>query len=103
VIGINFFDKFLIAPNDTGRRATLADVVAHVKHMCDLIGDAAHVGLGTDMDGGFGAERIPQEIRTSADLPNVADALQTGGFSETDVKGILGQNWMRFFSQNLGE
>jgi membrane dipeptidase len=58
-IGINFFDKFLVPPAEHGkRRATLGDVVTHVKHMCDLIGDARHVGLGTDMDGGLGREQI---------------------------------------------
>ena len=47
------------------RRATLADVVRHVRHFCDLAGDAQHVGLGTDMDGGLGRDEIPVEIRTS--------------------------------------
>jgi len=103
VIGINFFDKFLITPDDAGRRATLADVVRHVRHMCDLIGDTAHVGLGTDMDGGFGADRIPVEVQTSADLHKAGDALRTAGFSEPDVKGILGENWVRFFATHLGE
>src|SRR6267142_6891604 len=68
VIGINFFDKFLLRPAvHKTRRATLADVVEHVKHMCALAGNADHVGIGTDMDGGIGAEQIPAEIRTSAD------------------------------------
>jgi membrane dipeptidase len=101
-IGINFFDKFLGPPAEHGkRRATLGDVVTHVKHMCDLIGDARHVGLGTDMDGGLGREQIPVEIRTSADLPKVADALSQSGFSDRDVSGILGNNWVEFFRRTL--
>ncbi len=76
VVGINFFDKFLLPPSQYGRRrATLADVIAHIRHICDLAGDTAHVGLGTDMDGGLGRNEIPIEIRTSADLPRLADAL----------------------------
>jgi membrane dipeptidase len=102
VIGINFYDKFLLPPaQHKTRRATLADLVAHVKHMCDLIGDANHVGLGSDMDGGFGAEHIPAEIKTAADLPKIADALTAAGFAPQDVEGILGGNWLRFFKENL--
>ena len=101
VIGINFFDKFLLPPDEWGgRKAKLTDVVAHVKHMCQLLGDASHVGLGTDMDGGFGREEIPQEIETSADLPRVADALNKGGFSDTDIGRIMAQNWIDFFARN---
>ena len=65
VVGINFFDKFLLPPAEYGkRRATLADVARHVRHFCDLAGDAKHVGLGTDMDGGLGRDEIPVEVRT---------------------------------------
>ena len=104
VIGINFFDKFLLRPAEyKTRRARLADVVEHLKHMCDLIGDARHVGIGTDMDGGFGMESIPEEIRTSADMPRIAEALAAGGFGEGDVVGILGGNWVRFFGERLGK
>ncbi|HYE17421.1 MAG TPA: membrane dipeptidase [Tepidisphaeraceae bacterium] len=104
VIGINFYEKFLLRPGEFNvRRATLVDVVTHLKHICDLIGDATHVGLGTDMDGGFGAERIPTELKTSADLPRVAEALSAGGFSDADVTNIMGANWSRFFAQNLSD
>jgi membrane dipeptidase len=102
VIGINFYDKFLLPPaQHKTRRASLADLVAHVKHMCDLIGDATHVGLGSDMDGGFGAEHIPAEIKTAADLPKIADALTAAGFNTKEVDGIMGGNWVRFFQENL--
>ena len=102
VIGINFFDKFLIPPCEFGRRrARLDDVARHAKHFCDLAGDALHVGLGTDMDGGLGREQIPLEIATSADLPRVADALSAAGFKDEDVHAILGRNWCRFFRENL--
>jgi len=102
VVGINFFDKFLLAPADQGkRRATLNEVVRHVRHFCELAGDARHVGLGTDMDGGLGREQIPFEIQTSADLPRVAGALAAAGFADADVRALIGQNWLRFFRANL--
>jgi len=102
VIGINFYDKFLLPPDQHGkRRATLADLLPHIRHICDLAGDAAHVGLGTDMDGGLGRDKIPVEIQTSADLGRVGDELSAGGFTDTDIAAILGGNWLRFFSRNL--
>jgi membrane dipeptidase len=102
VIGINFYDKFLLPRTEHGlRRATLTDVVNHVKHICDLAGSAKHVGIGTDMDGGLGREQIPVEITTSADLPRVAEALNSAAFSDQDVIGIMGENWRRFFANAL--
>lgn len=102
VIGINFFDKFLLPEAERGkRRATLDDVLAHVKHICDLAGNANHVGLGTDMDGGLGREQIPVEIQTSADLPRVAEKLSSCGFSNSDVRSVAGESWMRLFAGRL--
>jgi membrane dipeptidase len=104
VIGINFYEKFLLPKNQHGkRRATLADVVDHVKHICDLAGDAAHIGIGTDMDGGLGREQIPVEIQTSADLPKVADSLASAGFSDADITAVMGENWLKFFQLNLAK
>lgn len=102
VIGINFYDKFLLPPADVGRRrANLSDVVAHARHICNVTGRADHVGLGTDMDGGLGREQIPVEIATSADLPRVAEALSSAGFNDDDVRKIMGENWRRFFAAHL--
>lgn len=102
VIGINFFDKFLLAPDEYGRRrATLADVVRHANHICDITGDTRHVGLGTDMDGGLGRNEIPEEIATSADLPKLAHALARAGYSPDDIAGIMGGNWLNFFRRAL--
>jgi membrane dipeptidase len=102
VIGINFYDRFLISPPQYGkRRATLDDVVTQMRHMCDVIGDDRHIGIGTDMDGGLGREQIPLEIETSADLPRLADALCAGGFNDAAVMNFTGENWRRFFAQAL--
>jgi membrane dipeptidase len=102
IIGINFFDRFLLPSEQYGkRRAALTDVVAHVHHISDLLGNADHVGLGTDMDGGLGRNEIPIEIETSADLPRVADALAAAGFPDRDIHRIMADNWLRFFAAHL--
>lgn len=96
VIGINFYDRFLLPADQYGkRRATLRDVVNHIRHICDLAGNPNHVGLGTDMDGGLGREQVPIEIRTSADLTLLYDALTESGFPDAAVRGVLFDNWAR--------
>jgi membrane dipeptidase len=102
VIGINFFDKFVLCPNIHGqRRANLADVVQHIDHICGIAGDTSHVGLGTDMDGGLGRNEIPEEIATSADLLKLANALSDSGYGDEAVADILGGNWLDFFRRSL--
>ena len=102
VIGINFYDQFLMRPHEyKKRKCTLADLIAHIQHMADLLGTAKHIGLGTDMDGGVGRDDIPQELTTAADLPRVAEGLSSTGFSDDDVTGIMSGNWLRFFARAL--
>jgi membrane dipeptidase len=102
IIGINFFDRFLLPPDQYGkRRATLADVAAHAKHICDLAGSAKHVALGTDMDGGLGRNEIPIEIETSADLSRLGEALAAAGFDDRDISDIMGGNWLAFFARSM--
>lgn len=101
VIGVNLYERFLVPTGQPARRATLDDAIAQVRHICDLVGDAAHVGLGSDMDGGFGRERIPVEINSSADLPRLAERLGASGFSDSDVRAVMGGNWAGFFRRNL--
>ena len=104
VVGINFFDRFLIpAAERQRRRATLADVMAHVKHICNVLGDADHIGLGTDFDGGLGRNDVPEEITTAADLPRIGDAAARAGFSDADIRRFLQGNWLGFFRGALPE
>lgn len=102
VIGLNFYDQFLMPPDQYGkRRCTMDDLLAHAKHICELAGNANHLAIGTDLDGGVGREEIPQEIRSAADLHKVADALSAIGLSDPDVTNVMSANWLRFFSTHL--
>jgi membrane dipeptidase len=60
-----------------------------------LIGDSAHVAIGSDFDGGFGAESIPREIETVADLGKIGLELEKRGYRPEDTAAILGGNWYR--------
>ncbi len=104
VIGIVTYNRFLKEGWDKSAakaEVTLADVVKHIQHMCDLAGDAEHVGIGTDFDGGFGVEAAPLEIDTIADLGKVGDALAAASFGDQDIANILGLNWIRVLRRGL--
>lgn len=105
VIGIVLYNKFLNPDwEKTGRvkeHVSLAHFVQQAKHMREVAGDSRYIGLGTDFDGGFGTESIPAELDTIADLPKIANALANAGFSEREVAGIMGQNWISFLSRTL--
>jgi membrane dipeptidase len=97
VIGLNLYSKFLRAGLGEGGRATIEDCVRHIEHVCEIAGDRRHVGLGSDMDGGFSAARLPEGIDRPADLRRLAEALSAEGWSEDEVRGFAWENWGRFW------
>jgi membrane dipeptidase len=105
VIGVALFNKFLspdwVQAAGVKEHVTLAHFVKQVKHICEVAGDSDHVGIGSDLDGGFGSESIPAELDTIGDMPKIADALTEAGFSEAEANGILGENWLRFLKRTL--
>ncbi|MBI5304661.1 MAG: membrane dipeptidase [Chloroflexi bacterium] len=104
VIGAVFYGAFIKAGWDKSAKKemlTLADVVRHTQRICDFAGDAMHVGIGTDFDGGFGMESTPLGIDTVADLQKMGDALSAVSFSDTDIANILGGNWIRVLRRVL--
>lgn len=97
VIGLNLFSKFLVPKERSGERAMLDDCVAHVEHVCELMGHRRGVGLGSDMDGGFGANALPRGIESPRDLTSLAEALRGRGWTDDEVRGFACENWIRFF------
>lgn len=98
VIGIVLANSFLKAGHRRGNakeEVTLEHVVAHIDHICQVVGDATHIGLGTDFDGGFGLESVPAEINTLSDLPLIGKALKENGYNQEEIDGLMGQNWLR--------
>lgn len=95
--GVVLYNSFLkpeYTRSDPKESITLQDVAAHIDHVCQLLGDARHVGIGSDMDGGFGLEDTPAEIDSSADLPHLAAVLGERGYGEEDIAAIMGLNWI---------
>jgi membrane dipeptidase len=79
------------------------DVVNAIDIVCQTAGDAMHVAIGTDFDGGFGAEATPAEIDTIADLQNLAPALIDRGYADADVEAVMHGNWLRILRGCLPE
>lgn len=105
VIGIPFYNRFLKEGWRRGPRSKaevrLDHVVAAIDHVCQLTGSAAHVGIGSDFDGGFGLDAVPAEIDTIADLERVGPALAAHGYSAAEVESILAGNFVRILQQTL--
>lgn len=104
VMGVVLFNRFLDntwTRTDPKDSVTMTRVIEIIDHVCQLTGSANHIGLGTDWDGGFGAQHIPAEFDTIADLYKVGDALHERGFSETDIEKILSGNMLRVIRRSL--
>ncbi len=103
-IGVVPYNRFLLAgwqEQDGRHLVTLDHVVAQIEYICQMAGDALHVGLGSDFDGGFGLQRTPAEIDTVADVAKLAPLLTKKGYTESDVAAVLGRNWIDFLEKNL--
>lgn len=106
VIGIVPLNSFLKQGWKTGDRreeVSLQTVAAHIDYICKMAGDARHVGLGTDFDGGFGLSSVPVEVDTIADMQKIIPFLVERGYTQDDVAAILGGNWLALLHQTLPE
>jgi membrane dipeptidase len=95
VVGVSFYRGHL-RPDDGAAR--LGDVAAHVLHVARATGGPEHVGLGSDLDGGFGAKdaAIPNLGR----LDDLGDLLNRS-FNRAQVEGIMAGNWLELLLHHL--
>jgi membrane dipeptidase len=70
--------------------------INHIDHICQLAGNADHVGIGSDLDGAFGREQCPYDLESIADLNKVAMLFAKRGYSPEDVDKLMHGNWLRF-------
>ena len=74
----------------------LSLLIDHIDYIVRLIG-IDHVGLGSDFDG---ISSAPKELRDVTNMPLITKALLQKGYSKTDVRKILGENFIRVFKAN---
>jgi membrane dipeptidase len=104
VIGIVPYNPFLLPgwkQPDRRELVSLDRVTAQIDHICQIAGDARHVGIGSDFDGGFGVQSVPAEIDTVADLQKIGPLLFEKGYAAEDVAAILGGNWLNHLRKIL--
>jgi membrane dipeptidase len=100
------FDSWMLVPDfvigtTLGSAAPLSAVADHIDHICQLAGNARHVAIGSDLDGGFGTEQSPDGLNTIADLQKLDGILASRGYRNEDIDAIFSQNWAGFFAANL--
>lgn len=106
VIGVVPFNVFLKpgwTKRDPRSEVPFSMIADAIDDICQIAGSAQHVGIGTDFDGGFGLEHVPDGIDTIADLQKLPALLFERGYSERDVHGIMGENWIRVLREALPE
>jgi len=105
VIGV-VLDAWQITPDcrrdrKDNARPSLDQLVDHIDHICKIAGDVKHVGIGSDLDGGFGTEQCPKGIETIADLQKIGERLSSRGYGDADIDAVFHGNFLRFFRENL--
>ena len=76
-------------------RPTIQKLVDHFDYVAKLVG-VDYVGIGSDFDG---ISVTPRDMDDVSFLPNLTNELLKRGYSETDVKKILGQNLLRVLKE----
>jgi len=77
-------------------RPPLKSLIDNIDHIAKVAG-WQHVGLGSDFDGVSGM--LPEGIDSAADLPKISVELAKRGYSPEQIKGILGENFLKVFRE----
>jgi len=104
VIGVVPFNRFLKADwkdGDPKSDVPLEKLIDHMDYICQLVGDAEHVGIGTDFDGGFGVQSAPEGIDTVADIQKLEGLLSNRGYNHEHIEAVFHSNWLHFLEKSL--
>ena len=96
-------DAWMMVPNWVRGESTpqamncsLEVMIDHLDHICQVAGNALHIGIGSDLDGAFGREQCPYDLETITDLQKLPNLFTKRGYSSTDIENIMHGNWLRF-------
>ncbi|QPH39016.1 dipeptidase [Pedobacter endophyticus] len=102
-------DAWMMVPNwkrgvstPKSTNCNLEVMIDHIDHICQLAGNADHVGIGSDLDGAFGKEQCPYDLETIADLQKVPGLFKEKGYTDADVENLMHGNWLRFLRKAWG-
>jgi membrane dipeptidase len=99
VMGMNFLPFFLLPKEElsSGKRATVKTLCNHIDYVANLVG-VDHIGIGSDYDG---IPYPPDGLEDASKMPNITYELVERGYSDKDVKKILGGNFLRVIDKVL--
>lgn len=103
VMGVVLTNNFLTNGWDKRTRLPFHIIADAIDYVCQITGSAAHVGIGSDFDGGFGLESIPEGLDTVGDLMLIAGSLRERGYSEADIEAVMSGNMLRKLRAALPE
>jgi membrane dipeptidase len=107
IIGIAL-DAWMMVPNwvrgvsnAKDMNCNLEIMVNNIDNICQIAGNTDHAAIGSDLDGAFGTEQCPYDLKTIADLQKVPSLLKNRGYSDEDIEKIANGNWIRFMRKAL--
>lgn len=110
VIGMNFLARFV---DSDETKATADRLVDHIAYMVNLVG-IEHVGLGPDYadyymeklaawarEQNFPSIKFTAGLESVSDLPRLTEVLLKRGFSDSEIRKVLGENFLRAYTANM--
>ena len=91
----DFYPNY-IAEHGSFPYASVDDVLEHFDHVVALVG-IDHVGIGSDYDGV--GDTLPIGLKDVSTYPNLVEGLLKRGYSEEDIRKILGENLLRVWEE----
>ncbi|MBU0473736.1 MAG: membrane dipeptidase [Bacteroidetes bacterium] len=95
VIGVVFYPPF-IGDADSDGDSDIADVIAHIDYIVNLVG-IDYIAIGSDFDGTNG--NLVKGLSDVTKYPDLTIALLEHGYTHSDIRKILGENFLRVFKQ----
>ncbi len=100
------FDAIMMVPGWRHLKSKPADfdlkierICEHIDHICQMAGSANHVGIGTDLDGGYGTDQMPRDMDSIADLQKLPALLKARGYNDYDIEGVMYRNFVEFLGK----
>jgi membrane dipeptidase len=101
VIGLNLLAPFIHQGWKSGDpQPAIAEAADHVEHLATIC-SPAHVGIGSDLDGGLTPDNTPLGIDRVDQLELLGEELARRGWSSAAVQDFNGGNWWRFLERSL--
>ena len=96
LVAVTFAGSFV---DEVPEKVDLDRLLDHLDHLVSVIG-ADHVGLGSDFDGY--QDKNGTVLADCTELPRLTESLLGRGYDPSDVRAVLGGNWMRVIREVLG-